>query len=232
MFDFKILRLMASIFTPDFSIGNTLKLVNEFQEITGEKFNGELISMPLPQGAPPELPRLVLNSIEGVWHLEISLARTNLIFMKPLNLVVEVPNVNDFGGFANNFFTMYKKRSNIKIQRFGLVAERLCISNETNPSHIITQRFCKKELLERTFKNLDDIEINSFKKYQYEGFNINSSVKIKTAKLADELKTPIIVVTSDLNTFSEEDNDFGENEISRFFENVPNHLTNILELFF
>ncbi|MFQ6120053.1 MAG: hypothetical protein ACE5KE_09225 [Methanosarcinales archaeon] len=79
MLEFKLIKLMGVIFTPDFSIGNKLSLANTFQDMSGGKFDGELFSVPIPQDAPPEIPRMVLNSQDGTWKLEVSLERTNLI---------------------------------------------------------------------------------------------------------------------------------------------------------
>jgi hypothetical protein len=56
MLNFTPIKLMAAIFTPEFAFGDNLFLINLFNDLSERKFNGEFISVPIPQDAPAELP--------------------------------------------------------------------------------------------------------------------------------------------------------------------------------
>lgn len=232
MLDFKFIKLMGVIFTPEFAIGNKLLIADIFQDLSGGKFDGELISMPMPQNAPPEIPRIVLNSQDGTWKLEVSLERTNIIFFKPLNLFVDVPDINAFGKFVQDLFKAYKIKTQIKVQRLAFVTERYCEIKDNTPSQFIASRYCKEEYLQNIFHNPDAFELHTLKKYQYEGFHINSWVRLKSSNLADDVKTPILLLINDINTFSEPIVNYSESDIERFFNLIPKHLEDVIKLYF
>ena len=235
MLDFEMIKLMATVFTPDFSIGNKLLLMNQFQEISGQKFDGEFFSGQIPQEAPAEIPRIILNSQDNCWKLEISLQRTNLVFLKSLTSPVKAPNLKEFGNFAIEIFTKYKSQTNIRIQRLALVTERFFKIEESPPSHFLATKFCKDMLLEKDkpFDRPHGFEIHSLKKYEREGFKVNSWVRLKSANLLDSMKTPVLLAVNDVNTLSEEKNvDFNGEDIVRFYEYFAQHMESIIELYF
>ncbi|MFQ6120052.1 MAG: hypothetical protein ACE5KE_09220 [Methanosarcinales archaeon] len=114
----------------------------------------------------------------------------------------------------------------------AFVTERYSEIKDNIPSQFIANKFCKEKYLNKIFDRTDAFEIHSLKKYKYEGFNINSWVRLKSSNLADEIKTPILLVVNDINTYSESEINFNEEDIVRFFKNIPNHLESILKLYF
>ncbi len=235
MLNFAIIKMVATIFTPDFSLGNKVSLINLFQKLSGEKFDGELLSVPIPQVAPAEIPRIVLNSANNTWKLEVSLARTSLIFFKPLVSEVTPPDLPTFGDFAGNFYKSYKKETDIKIQRLALITERYTEIENKAPSQFLANKFCKDEFLTGPFNRTSEFELHSLKKYEHEGFKTNSWVRLKSSKLANEERTPVMLVINDINTYSQAEDpnvNFGEDDLELFFVNMPNHLESILTLYF
>ncbi len=235
MLDFEMIKMMASIFTPDFSIGNKLLLMNQFQEISGQKFDGEFFSGQIPQEAPAEIPRIILNSQNNCWKLEISLQRTNLVFLKPLNEHVKAPSLKDFGSYANEIFSKYKSQTNIRIQRIALVTERFYEIEESSPSQFLAAKFCKDSFLEedKPFNRPNGFEIHSLKKYERERFKVNSWVRLKAVNLKDTKQTPVLLAANDVNTLSEDQSiEFNVEDIARFFDYFPQHVESIIELYF
>ena len=236
MLEFVMLKLMASAFTPDFSIGNKLLLINKFQELSGQKFDGEFFSGQIPQEAPAEIPRIILNSLNRCWKLEISLQRTNLVFLKPLASQIKTPSLKEFGTFAKDIFARYKSETDIRIQRLALVTERF-FKPELPPSQYLAKKFCKNIYLERDkpFDRPNNFEIHSLKKYEREGFNVNSWVRLKSGNLLDSTKTPILIVINDINTLhldEEPSIDFKDKDIIRFYEFFPDHVESIIDIYF
>lgn len=223
---------MGVIFTPKFAIGNKLFIADIFQNLSGGKFDSELISMPIPQSAPSEIPRIILKSQDGTWNLEISLERTNIIFFKPLNLSVPIPDINEFGGFVKDVFKSYKLKTQIKVQRLAFITERYFEIKDTTPSQFIASRYSKEKYLQNIFHDPDAFELHVLKKYQYEGFHINSWVRLKSSNLADDVKTPILLLINDINTFSEPVVTYSESDIERFFNLIPRHLEDVNKLYF
>lgn len=229
MLNFQLSRLMAVIFTPDFVITDKLSLANKFNQISENRFNGEFFSLPIPKNAPLDLPRMILISHDSTWKLEISLERTNLIFNKPLGATVKIPSIVEFGNYADQFFCAYKKGDNPRIQRLALVCERFSkLENET-PAHFIANKFSNND----HFLNANTFELHSHKRYNCDAFRINSWIRFKSANLADRDRTQILLIENDLNTLPEDkDINFSESDIKKFFTFTPNHIEEILKLFF
>jgi len=235
MLNFDVFRITASIFTPEFSIGNTSKLINLFQDLSENRFDGELVSLPIPADTSSQIPRIVIKSKEGTWQLEISLERTNISYIKSLVEAQATPNILDFGKEVSKIFGAYKSKTDISIQRLALITERYSKIEKDTPSQYIANRFCKTEFLKQPFNRTTAFEIHSLKKYIYKDFKINSWVRVKSAMLADDQKTPIINVLSDINTYAiNEDPEirFAQEDIARFFNNIPEHLDSIIKLYF
>jgi len=235
MIEFQIIKLMAVIFTPDFNIGDKLSLINLFQELSETKFDGELISIPIPQDAPAEIPRIILNSRDETWRLEVSLQRTNIIFLQPLAPTATTPSMQDFAEVIKKIFKPYKEKNNIRVQRLAFVTERFSEISEKSPSQFIADKYCKEEYLKAPFNRTSAFEIHSLKKYEYQSFFLNSWVRIKSANLKDGKSSPILMVINDINTLANEEGPniiFTGEDIVRFFDIIPDHLDNILNLYF
>jgi hypothetical protein len=232
---FDMLKLMGSIFTPDFSFSDSLGLVNLFQELSERRFDGELFSAPIPQGAPAEIPRIILSSGDKSWKLEVSLERTNIVFQQLADFSISPPEIQEFTKFVGDVFKSYKNKTGIRVQRLALVTERCLKMPEESPPQFIAAKYCKKQYLKAPFNNPSAFELHSLKTYGWEVFQINSWVRLKSTILSNPEKTPILSVINDLNTLSKElaaSESFGEQDIDRFFRNLPSHLNEILGLYF
>jgi hypothetical protein len=232
---FDTVKLMGSIFTPDFSFSDTLGLVNLFQELSGKRFDGELISAPIPREAPAEIPRIILNSRDKTWKLELSLERTNILFQQLADFSISPPELENFAGFAGDLFKSYKNKTGIRVQRLALVTERCLKMPKEPPPQFIAAKYCKKQYLKAPFNNPSAFELHSLKTYGWEDFQINSWVRLKSTILSNQEKTPILLVLNDLNTLSKElaaSVSFLEQDIDRFFKKTPSHLNEILDLYF
>jgi len=234
MLKFTPIKLMAAIFTPEFAFGDNLFLINLFNELSEGKFNGEFISVPIPQDAPAEIPRIILNSKDGLWKLEVSLMRTALIFLKPsLDLVTDNDAI-EFNTFAKKVFYNYKKKTKIRVQRLAYVTERVTKISGNSPAQYIADKFCKDNYLKAPFNGTQSFELHSLKKYKFERFDLNSWVRLKSTNLLDKNRTPVLLVVNDINTLALQeapDNTFSLKDIQRFYNKIPDHLDSILKLY-
>jgi hypothetical protein len=232
---FNITRLMASIFTPEFAFGNTAAIVSQFQNISDNLFDGEMFSFPMGQNAPPEIPRLILSSKNGTWKLEISVQRTNFIFLNPININIKPVTEPEFSQKAKDIFSRYKNETDIRMQRLAYVSERYTQFEESLPVEFLVNKYCKSEIADKIFKNNDGFEIHSLKKYDLEDFNVNSWVRLKTIHLADTKMSDALLLENDLNTFSiteNPDKNFSVSEIESFFTISVGELQEIINRIF
>jgi len=237
MLDFTIFKFMAVGFTPEFTISSSLKIANHVVDLLGKYVGEEPTILPIPKDAPPELPRIVFSSPDKKWSLNISPDRTNLFFnISPTSTENEI-NTDEFSAIASEFFVNYQKALDLRVQRTAFVTERSTIRDDALA--FILDRFCKKEQTRKgkPFFNAKRFEIHSFKKYDWESFNLNSWVRLKYAPIKNEDGEIVsaVLVINDLNTYSLDEAPeaaFSDGEIHSFYEKIPQHLGKILKLYF
>lgn len=230
---FRVIKYQGAIFTPDLSISNSLAILKVITDLLGEKLQGDPMILPIPQDAPAEIPRMQFTSQDKKWILTMSLARTDLIFVDPSTLEPDDVNAEEFSELCSNFFSNFKEKLDIRVQRLAFVTDRA--SKNDQASALIVKKFCKDELAQdgKPFNNANKFEIHSLKSYEWNGYSLNSWVRIKASDLRiNEEVVPALVVQNDLNTLpldKDSGRDFSREEIMTFFREIPTHLSDILK---
>ena len=237
MLEFGVVKVLGAVFTPEFNITNALKIANVVFGIAGERLDGEPTMMPIPQDAPAEIPRIILTSSDKLLSVSISPVRTNFEFKVPQGAMVEMIDYRSYYSGMAEFFSKYSEALDLKVQRLGYVTERLIVKDDV--ISYILERFCRDNQTQkgRPFYNTKRFEIHSLKNYEWDGFQVNSWVRIKCFPIGtkDKENKPALLVENDLNTLSYDEDpgaDFNAAEISKYFEDIPNHLDQILHLYF
>lgn len=235
--DFRIYKFLASIFTPELNISNSLKIANLVADLLG-KYVGEAPSiLPIRQDAPPEIPRILFLSPDKKWKLNISLERTSLFYETPPTSAEKMISIEEFSSIASNFFGNYQNELALRVQRISIVTERLAIWDDA--LDYVLSRFCNKQQTtkDRPFYNTNRFEIHSLKKYNWEKFNVNSWVRTKflPIRIGDGETAPGLLVINDFNTLSSDEASeevFLAEDIKAYFHKAPQHLNEILKLYF
>jgi len=156
-----------------------------------------------------------------------------LIWIHPSTTEPADVKVEEFSGLCSDFFSNYKEKLNIRVQRLAFVTDRASQNNQA--AQFIIKKFCKDELAQdgKPFNNVHKFEIHSLKSYDWKGYHLNSWVRIKASELVIEGNNiPALVVQNDLNTLAvvnDPDRDFSQEEIKTFFLEIPAHLQGILK---
>jgi len=237
MLDLTVYKLLAAFFTPEFTISNSLKIANLVADLLGEYIGEEPAILPVPKNTPPDIPRIIFSSSDKKWALNVSPERTNFFFnISPASTKKEI-NADEFSSIASEFFVNYQKKLDLRVQRIAFVTERSTIREDALT--YILDRFSNKEQTTKgqAFYNAKRFEIHSLKKYEWEGFNLNSWVRMKFApiKIKDGETGPALLIINDLNTQSMDEAPevaFSSDEIKTFFKEIPQHLSKILKLYF
>lgn len=238
MHDFKTVKFLGSIFTPDFNISNYLKIANTAVEILGDKLDGPPNIMRIPQSAPSEIPRIMLSSSDKKVNVNISLSRTNLFSEVMPRIDSEGIDINEYSSTSSLFFSEFQKKLDLRVQRMGFVTERVKFRKDALA--YIQERFCNKDQIEkgRPFNNAKRFEIHSLKNYPWQNFNINSWVRVKYIPILMDDRSkiePVLLVENDLNTLSIEDDEgakFTDGDIRSFFDKAHVEIEEILNLYF
>ena len=237
MLEFTVVKVLAAIFTPDFNMSNSLKIANTAFNLLGDRLDGEPTILPIPQDAPADIPRITLRSSDGLLSLTVAPSRTNLVFNIPLDSVIDIIDYPLYYSDLSKFFVEFSTKLDLKVQRLGYVTDRLILRDDA--LSLILEEFCNKDKIikGKPFYNPKRFEIHSFKKYNWEDFQLNSWVRLKylPIKSKDNEIRQALLVQNDLNTLSNEEDpgaEFKAQDIEKYFDNIPNHLEQILKLYF
>lgn len=235
--EFKLIRYLAAVFTPDMNNFSSLKVANEVARLVGQYVGDEPTILPTLQDLPPDVPRIIFSQPANKWSLNISMSRTNLFYQqKPFDTKPDMSE-KEFTTVASSFFSEFGNVINSRIQRIAFVSERLSVQDDA--LNYMQNKFCNAGQLKKgkAFSGSKSFEIHSLKTYPWEGFDINSWVRVK----AQNIKTPegevkpAIVAINDLNTLSMDEapeQTLSSDDVKHFLENISDESCRIIALYF
>ena len=192
-------------------------------------FDGDPFMLPLPDGVPKEVPKVILQSRSNEWRTELASGRANFHWRRVPGTNVEglsrifeqlVPLLIDYRGFVDS-----------RIGRLAAVVTRFV--PQENPGSYLASHFCREEWLRAPFNRPGSFELHAHKRFTLADFAVNSWVRNKTGLLTEgQRSAPIVVVEQDLNTLAGEQHDFDDGRIRQFYETVTTELDAILQRYY
>lgn len=231
--DFGIAAVQAVIFTPDVVSFSPPKVLAGFLQRHGQRYDGDVTSLPLPADAPSQLPRVLLQSADSTWRLQASPARIDSIWT-PTSLT-GADNLAGAVVQCGEVLEDYVREYSVRVGRLALVVQRALVVSE--PAQILVRHFCDARLVqgqEAPLKKSDDFELHNRVRYPFPPIeqDINSWVRCKATVLV--LGEPGIIIEQDLNTLEEglKDNEFSPEMIRTFLTEVQVEADKILRRYF
>ena len=224
----KVNTLSATVFMQNCSLSGQV-VFRKLPEKWFTLFDGDPIMMPLPEGAPREIPVLILRSKSQNWSCSFTSERIG--FQWTMNEAQKELDVSIFFAQAVEFFDDIKAVLNIQIGRMAAICHRYIVCD--NPGILLAAHFCKDRWLEAPLNRPENFELHSHKKYMiYDELEVNSWVRAKTAILSPT-KEPVIFVEQDINTLAENiDINVNDEDMSKFFNYAQSELDKVFGLYF
>lgn len=200
---FRCGSVQAAVFFTElqYSAPKTLaKMLDAYADV----LDGNPVALPIPEDAPPEIPRLILLSKDQTLRVDLSLQRIDVRWQR------QTPDgdcaIQQFIDFAGNVFQTFCETVNALPGRTALILNRF--SENDQPAKTLARHFCRPELLSAEPKGPlnrpENFELHAHKTYRLGEFDINSWVRCKTGFLSvGDSRARIILVEQDLNTLSE-----------------------------
>lgn len=221
--------VQAAMFTPDVSQFSQSSILAKVLRHHSGLYDGEVQALPLPEGFPPDLPRIILQNKSGSLRFQASPRRMDSFWQS-------IPGKADGDPFTS--VTIIERliqdlESTIRIGRLALVVNRALVHK--NPAQLLIDRFCNSEVKTQPFNHSENFEIHNHKSYKPIGFDtaINSWVRCKTGIL-ESSKEKILLVEQDINTTEEEaiKKQFNCTTAQQFFSMARKEIEEILSLYF
>lgn len=231
--EFKIFSLLFTIFTPEILFKKS-KILQHIMEDYSDKFDGDIISLPLPDDAPADIPRLILSDSYKKFRFEVAKSRANFHIFSKEAFEIE----SNFKSYLDLYFDLikkYKECTNATIGRIGIVIKKFI--EKDNPTNYLFKYFCNEKLVNKEiFNYLNDFELNFRKRYSLKNFKINSWVKCKNGKLniGNKQNLDSILVIQDINTLLEEleSKNYSIQDLKKFIEITLDEQSSILKSIF
>ncbi|MCH7591375.1 MAG: hypothetical protein IH989_01155 [Planctomycetes bacterium] len=231
--EFVLASCQATAFTTDADL-SVSKAMKDFYPLVASLFDGEPIVLPaIPEGAPIEIPRVILDSSTHEWRCELSPARANLYWRKTDSTVKPI-ELTEFFEKSVEILIQYTERLASRVGRLAALVTRFA-EHET-PGVFLARHFCKERWDEAPLNRPENFELHAHKTFCLaDEFTVNSWARSKSGRLSKETdRRPVVLFEQDLNTLAEDANSrsFGEADTRRFFGNVTTELDTILHLYF
>jgi hypothetical protein len=203
---FQLTQVQVSLFTtPD--VFPTTKILAAILSNWETVFDGDPVSLPVPEGQAPEVPRILLKSRDDKVLLQLGPVRLDIIRRQTVwgePILPEEPIA-----LALQVAATYRRSSPRTVERAGFVLHRATV--EENPGVALAQHFCKKQWTDDALKRPENFELHAHKAYPFHGLEINSWIRFRTGRIRTSepgttplVQVPGILVEHDLNTLAGE----------------------------
>lgn len=227
---FSIYQVQAVIYTPETEQFSQAAVLGTILNRYASRFDGPVQALPLPPGAPPELPQLILTSSDGGFKLQAGPTRTDSFWAR-------IPGRREEDAFScievlDHYVRSVEKP--LRIARVALVITR--IADHENPADELVRRFANPEAAERVFRNSQSFEIHNHKVYELRatGMRINSWMRCKAVQMVKPEEKKIVLVEQDLNSIEDVQapRALEADEIGGFFKAASEEANEILRKYF
>ena len=203
------------LFSPGISILDKLKVANTINDKLSGFFDGDPIILPIPEDAPPEFPRIQMNSKDGRYSLVVAKGRLDFIFRKKEDeseVLFPVPGV--FEKFLT-IFQYFKEDIHAQITRYAMVTNWIIELEKIPTAEFLLSKYVRSET---PITKPYELELHYLNKESIAELKVNNWTRIKsTRKISEQEQNWFINLNMDINTLSETAYELNKESLLRFF---------------
>ncbi|MEW6409668.1 MAG: hypothetical protein AB1488_06090 [Nitrospirota bacterium] len=203
------------LFSPGIIIVDKLKVANAINNILSGLFDGDPIILPLPEDAPPEIPRIKMGSKDGRYNLSIAKSRLDFIFKYEED---KRENLFPIPGLFEKFLTIFqylKENIYTQITRTATVTNWI-IELENPAAEFLLSKYIRSET---PIIKPYELELHYLTKESIAGFDVNKWTRIKSArKISKPEQNRFISFLIDINTLAEMTYEFNKESLQRLLD--------------
>lgn len=172
----RILKLQFALFFQA-NLSRPDHLMNPLNSDMGNLFDAMPQILPIPEGAPADIPRVVLRSEDNRYNCNISSSRIDLIFNFTNEDDSDWPDITKDFLLKSKLF-MKSIKSNADIIRFGLVGN--FFFPDKNNSSVISRKYLRIDMT-----SAEEINLRFNKRVESHGYKLNNITSVNTAVVDD-----------------------------------------------
>jgi hypothetical protein len=235
--DFKLTAVRLVAFTPNLADFKPSALLATVLAKYATRLDGNVQALPLPEDAPPDLPRIQLASKDGTWGFAASPSRITSACSLKEEENSETVRLAGVVAVCREPIEHYVRENDVRVGRLGLVVTP--VSQAENPAQTLIERFCRNEAKDADspdapLRNSTNFEIHNHKRYELPtGVTANSWVRCRTGTVGKDASR-VLTVEQDINTLAEdlEERTFRVEDITSFFDTAVDEGEAILREYF
>jgi hypothetical protein len=217
--NYQILNIQIALFSPGIDLSDKLTFAQQVKQKTGVLFDGETVVLPIPEDAPAEIPRIVLQSKSNQTSLNISPNKIDFFIKPGINDSFTSASIESNKIYSSLLETLFKV-SSLNITRVGHVFN--IEASVENSIDFISDRYLSKI---NTGKNLQDINFGILKKDTIDKKLSNIWFRVNPSKNPDmEVDDRRMSVVLDVNTSSKEPQKFNVESTIQYLEQSAKYL--------
>lgn len=219
----KLLSLQSALFVQKIDLHNPLLIAQGINSAAGNVFNGPPAVLPLQENTPPNVPLIILKSIDEKLSCNVSRDRIDYRFSIQKEPPVDIQKVWDGYSDALKQITEYFCMKNpIPIWRLGFVSQ-FFVKLSTSANRHIAAKYLQPGIAEETW----DVNVNFLNRFKMETREVNRWMKIRPIRNRQEQEDDTaMIVEIDINTLQEQQRKMTQYEVDAFYEDAYSHLVN------
>lgn len=207
--------LNSAFFIGNVDLSNKLDIASKVNSYLKNLFDGDPTILPIPNDAPFELPRIMLNSKNKLFSCNISPQRVDFIVNKSKAIASGNKEVNAedaFIKYTNMITQMILEELKWSINRLALISQ--C---KSRPAGGVIP-FLQKMLTDDFSKSAKELQLHSLKTIEINDFKVNYWLRLISQNSGTEKE--FLLIASDLNTSQTEKYDVNKDSSKVFFKAV------------
>lgn len=228
--EFFVRRILIVLFG-DINLSDRIGVAQSLNKATKNLFSGEQTILPMPDDAPPEIPRIILGSKDKKFNCHVSPRRLEFSLgqKKGENKRLEELQ-DDFLSQLANIARVVKTELGVKVERLGIVVNSAMFPEES-PVDFLMEKFLRSGMI----MDPHELNLNFLHKFALGDFKVNRWQKLSCVSPKDKgtlEEAQVLRVETDVNTVPEIKYDFSAEAIPAFCSQVFTFMESNLESLF
>lgn len=224
----KLATELNVLVSPGIVLVDKIRFASEVNDLLGKIFTGEPLVIPLPEDAPPDVPRIILKSKEGEYLLQISLNQLHFLIQYGNNKDDKYPNT-DYQEKLLKLFNYLTEKIHAHFERIANITNWIFQFQKIIGIETIMQKLFQKET---PISTPNMLQIDYAIRNSADGFRTNEKIRIKSERqIPDTQKEKDVQIRIDLSTAQEEKYNITKDELKRFLNVSYKRVNTIISMY-
>jgi len=212
-----------------FDLTDSLETAKSLRSKLSDKLDGEPVILPVPDDAPSDIPRILLNSKDSKYTCHVSSIRLELSFSEPGLPKYRLDELrNEYLSLISNTLDVVKDQWKSKISGVGIIIELIALAED--PVAYLKNIYIKDGVLTAPTQ----LQVMYMDKLQWDDIQINRGYRLFAGEFRDESgsRHKMVTMYCDINTLSDEKKDYRKDTIMSISDKAITYVSENIDIVF